>query len=108
MLTEKDDGESGNMDNIRRIYDGFRSTKSTKQTSKLRQVVTAEKVPEHLKNLLDSAPNDRTVRGNQRIAYMLVIHQNAFSQHEYGLGCSKVGEQCIDIGDQKPSKQAPI
>ena len=69
--------------------------------------VTEEIVPEHLRNLYETACIDRTEAEKCRIAQTLIKFQDSFSKHEFDLGLTNLVEHSIDVGSHPPIKQAP-
>ena len=69
--------------------------------------VTEEIVPEHLRNLYETACTDRTEAEKCRIAQTLIKFQDSFSKHEFDLGLTNLVEHSIDVGSHPPIKQAP-
>ncbi|KAK3579778.1 hypothetical protein CHS0354_018214 [Potamilus streckersoni] len=61
-------------------------------------------VPEHLKELDNSASEQRTEQERIVVAKMLIKYQNTFSKDETDLGQTTLGEHVINTGNETPTQ----
>jgi len=75
-----------------------------KQKSQLRDLDA--KIPEHLKNLFESAAKGKTLDVQISLAELLIQHGTTFSRDENDIGKTHLAEYSIDTGNTAPIKQS--
>ncbi|MCG8432198.1 MAG: RNA-directed DNA polymerase, partial [Candidatus Omnitrophica bacterium] len=64
-------------------------------------------IPSHLKEIYEDAIEGKSRAEADKIADILIKHQDVFSRDETDLGLTNLTEHAIDTGDAKPVKQPP-
>ncbi|KAK3096184.1 hypothetical protein FSP39_024155 [Pinctada imbricata] len=101
LISVEDHDETENHQPVRRI-------KLERNMCKEKKLLTSDaELPTHLLKLYDDAGPTSTDHEKREIAQLLLRNQDVFSEHEFDLGLTPLGEHAIDTGVHKPVKQPP-
>ena len=66
-----------------------------------------EKLPEHLKPLMQDLSEDITIREREELAAAIYEYQDVFSSGPDDMGCTDLVTRSIDTGEHKPIRLPP-